>query len=274
MKLSKLSLNLSKYCAIILACSLFCGSCKAQANHKKESAHVASKKVESGDRLTDNEDRFYVNKIPNKEVVLKLSGKESSEDSELLNAKISALSSSGGGIIRIPKGKYYLINILLKSNIHIKIDADVMIEPYFNNGKKMSSVIFDVGSDFSVKNVAITNTDEDNEDRKTWFSVNFPKGDYRMKLISGSNVNNFKFSGAKIQDYYTPFSCIVLNLPSSGSRDEVPLNGIVKNILLTNAHVGYGVIQIQAGKTILCKNLEGIGDVAMRSKQATAKRVN
>ncbi|MCG9793687.1 glycoside hydrolase family protein [Flavobacterium algicola] len=219
----------------------------------------------SQDRLTDNEDRFYTNKIPNKEVEIIFTGKKDKTDSELLNAKINSLSKSGGGIIRIKKGNYTLSDIKLQSNIHIKIDAEVTIEPNLSGDtKKMSSVIFDVGNEFLVENVAITNTDENNENKNSWYRVNFPKGDYRMKLIEGSNVRNFKFSGAQIMDCFTPFSVIVLNLADSGDRNEIPFNGIVKNILLTNAHVGYGVIQIQVGKTILCKNLEGIGGVTLR----------
>ncbi|WP_366184049.1 hypothetical protein [Flavobacterium ovatum] len=217
------------------------------------------------DRLTDNESRFYTNKIPNKTTELKLTGRKDGTDSELLNSKITALSKSGGGIIQIKKGTYYLIDIVLKSNIHIKIDKDVMIEPYFDkNAKKVSSTIFEVGKEFLVENVAITNTDEDSENQATWFSANFPKGEYRMKIITGCNVRNFKFSGFKITDSYTPFSCIALNLPDSKDRTEVARLGIVKNILLVDSHVGYGVIQIQAGKSILCKNLEGVGGVTMR----------
>lgn len=217
------------------------------------------------DRLTANESRFYTNKIPNKVMEIKLSGRNDNRDSELLNTTIASLSKEGGGIIRIKKGMYYLINVQLRSNIHIKIDKDVMIEPYLDkNAKKTASNIFEVGKEFLIENVAITNADEDNENQSTWFSANFPKGDYRMKIITGCNVRNFKFSGFKITDSYTPFSCIALNLPDSRDRNEVPFQGIVKNILLTNSHVGYGVIQIQAGKTILCKNLEGIGGVTMR----------
>ncbi len=217
------------------------------------------------DRLTANESRFYTNKIPNKVTEIKLSGKNDSGDSNLLNSTIASLSKQGGGIIHIKKGMYYLIDVQLRSNIQIKIDKDVMIEPYLDkSAKKTASNIFEVGKEFPVENVAITNSDEDSENQATWFSANFPKGDYRMKIITGCNVRNFKFSGFKITDSYTPFSCIALNLPDSRDRNEVPFQGIVKNILLINSHVGYGVIQIQAGKSILCKNLEGIGGVTMR----------
>ena len=216
-------------------------------------------------RLTDNENRFYTDTFNKKVVEVQLTGQNSENDSDLLNAKITSLSNAGGGTIHIRKGLYYLIDILLKSNIHLKIDKEVVLQPYFSpNSKKVSSTIFEVGKQFKVENVAITNADEDNEDKSTWFSAVFPKGDYRMKIITACNVRNFKFSGFKIKDSYTPFSSIALNLPDSKDRNEVATGGIVKDILLVDSHVGYGVIQIQAAKTVLCKNLEGIGGVTMR----------
>lgn len=226
------------------------------------------------DRLTDNENRFYKNKIPNRVIEIQLSGRNDGTDSKLLNSKIVTLSEAGGGIICIKKGVYYLINIQLRSNIQIKIDKEVNIEPYFDrSAKKLGNTIFEVGKEFLVENVAITNDDEDSENKDSWFSANFPKGDYRMKLITACNVRNFKFSGFKIKDSYTPFSAIALNLPDSRDRNEVPFQGIIKNVLLLNSHVGYGVIQIQAGKTILCKNLEGIGGVTLRVETGSAETV-
>ncbi|MBE0392823.1 hypothetical protein [Flavobacterium sp. PL002] len=217
------------------------------------------------DRLTDNENRFYTNKIPNKEIEIKLTGKNDGTDSALLNAKIASLSKSGGGIIHLRKGNYYLIDVLLRSNIQLKIDKEVVIEPFLDaTAKKMGNSIFEVGRKFLVENVAITNAEEDEEDKENWFTARFPKGDYRMKIITACNVRNFKFSGFKVIDSYTPFSAIALNLPDNSNRDEVARQGIVKNVLLTNSHVGYGVIQIQAGKSILCKNLEGVGGVTLR----------
>lgn len=226
-------------------------------------------------RLTDNETHFYVNRIPNKEVTVQLTGTKGSQDGDNLNREITSLSKSGGGIIHIKKGTYYLSDIELRSNIHIKIDADVIIEPELTGFKTGANIsIFNVGNQFPVENVAITNADEDITFKNTWFTVNIPMGSYRrVNFAAFSNVKNFKISGLKISDSYTVFSAIVLNLPKNGNRNNIPVNGIVKDVLLTDAHVGYGVIQIQAGKTILCKNLDGKGGITLRVETG-AKETN
>jgi hypothetical protein len=226
-------------------------------------------------RLTDNETHFYVNRIPDKEVTVQLTGAKGSQDADNLNKEITSLSKSGGGIIHIKKGTYYLSNIELRSNIHIKIDAGVVIEPDFTGIKTGANIsIFDVVNQFPVENVAITNADEDDSSKNTWFTVNIPMSSYRrVNFAAFSNVKNFKISGLKITDSYTVFSAIVLNLPKNGDRNNIPVNGIVKDVLLTDAHVGYGVIQIQAGKTILCKNLDGEGGITLRIETG-AKETN
>ena len=226
-------------------------------------------------KLTDNETRFYVNRIPNKEVTAQLTGTKGSQDGDNFNMEITSLSKLGGGIIHIKKGTYYLSDIELRPNIHIKIDANVVIEPNLTGIKTGANIsIFDVGNQFPVENVAITNADEDNTSKNAWFTVNIPKGNYRgVKFAEFGNVKNFKISGFKITDSYTVFSAIILNLPKIGDRNNIPINGIIKDVLLTDAHVGYGVIQIQAGKTILCKNLDGEGGVTLRVETG-AKETN
>lgn len=226
----------------------------------------------TSDRLIDNEDRFYTNKIPNTEVIATLNGNCSSEDSQKLNQEITTLSNAGGGIIRIEKGNYCFLDVILKSNIHIKIDADVTIEPDLSGntaGKNLN--MFRVGEDFLVENVAITNSDEDNTDISTWFNANIPVGDYNgVRFVEFSNARNFKFSGMNLTDNYSVFSNIVLNLPSSSNVDEIPIGGIVSNIKMTDLHVGYGVVQMQTGKSVLYKNLEGKGGVTLRVETGAA----
>jgi len=226
----------------------------------------------TSDRLSDNEARFYTNKIPNTEVTVTLNGNCSSADSQKLNQEITTLSNAGGGIIRIKKGNYCFINVILKSNIHIKIDSDVTIEPDLSGntaGRNLN--MFRVGEDFLVENVAITNSDENNTDISTWFKGNIPVGDYNgVRFVEFSNARNFKFSGLNLTDNYSVFSNIVLNLASSANVDEIPIGGVVSNIKMTNLHVGYGVVQMQTGKSVLYKNLDGKGGVTLRVETGAA----
>jgi len=217
-------------------------------------------------RLTDNEDRFYVNVIPKNETVLQLSGNQSPADSNLLNQEIENVSNSGGGIIRITGGTYYFLDVKLRSNVQLKVDADVIIQPDLSgNTTNKNLKIFDIGNESLVDNSAITNTQENSVDSNTWFTVVIPVGDYRgVRVAEFSYAHNFQISGMKIEDTYSVFSSIVLNLSDSNSKDEISNNGIIKDIVATNGHVGYGIIQIQAGITILCKNLDGEGGSTMR----------
>lgn len=226
----------------------------------------------TSDRLTDNEDRFYEDKIPSTEVIANLNGNCSPLDSDLLNQQILDVSNSGGGVIRITSGTYCFTEIHLRSNIHIKIAPDVTIKPNlvgWPSGKNLR--IFLVGEDFYVENVAITNTDEDNDDPVTWFKGDIPVGDYGgVRFVEFGNVKNFKFSGMSLTDTYSKFSNIVLNLPSSENVDEISQNGVVKNVVMTGMHVGYGVVQMQSGKTVLYKNLDGTGGVTLRVETGAA----
>ena len=218
------------------------------------------------DRLADNEDRFYVNNIPDKEVIVNLNGNCSLQDSQLLNQEIATLSNTGGGVIRITKGTYCLKDVLLRSNIHLKIDADVVIQPELRGNVAGRNInIFLVGEDFYVENVAITNSDEDNTDTSTWFKGVIPPGDnIGVRFVEFGNVKNFKFSGLSLTDNHSRFSNIVLNFPSSKSVDELSRDGIIKDIVMTNMHVGYGIVQMQTGKRVLYKNLDGQGGITLR----------
>jgi len=224
-------------------------------------------------RLTENEDRFYVDNIPNNETILQLSGDESPADSNLLNQEIQDISNAGGGIIRVNGGTYYLLNVKLRSNVQLKFDADVIIQPDLSGNTLNKNLnIFEIGNEFLVENSALTNTQQDSTDPMTWFKVVIPTGDYRgVRVAEYSYAHNFQISGMRIEDTYSVFSSIVLNLADSSSKDEISNNGIIKDIVATDGHVGYGIIQIQTGITILCKNLDGEGGSTMRVETGVAQ---
>ena len=223
-------------------------------------------------RLTDNEDRFYVDNIPNNENVFQLSGDHSPADSNLLNQEILNVSNAGGGIIRITGGTYYLLDVKLRSNVQLKFDADVIIQPDLSGNTLNKNLnIFEIGNEFLVENSALTNMQQNSTDPNTWFKFVIPTGDYRgVRVAEFSYAQNFQISGIRIEDTNSVFSSIVLNLPDSNSKDEISNNGIIKDIVATDGHVGYGIIQIQAGITILCKNLDGEGGSTMRVETGVA----
>lgn len=223
-------------------------------------------------RLGDNENRFYTNRIPTTEIVSNLNGNCNHLDSAILNNEIDSLSTEGGGVIKIKQGSYCLRDIVLKSNIHLKINPEATIQPDLSGDIRNKNItIFILGEDFPIRNVAITNLNEDSKNRSTWFKSNIPEGNYGgVKFIEFGNVKNFKLSGLKLTDNNSKFSNIVLNLPASLKTDEVSEKGIIKNIFMTNMHVGYGVIQMQTGKTILCKNINGEGGITMRVETGAA----
>ncbi|WP_282122107.1 hypothetical protein [Algibacter mikhailovii] len=249
---------------------------KEEQKDQKEQEEQDNSLIHEGeitsDRLTDNEDRFYVNKIPLTEIVASLKGDCSTQDSQLLNEQIEALSNAGGGVIKIQNGTYCIKSVQLRSNVHIKIDSDVVIQPDLSGnvaGKNIN--MFLVGENFYVENVAITNSDEDNTDPSTWFKGEIPSGDnIGVRFVEFGHVNNFKFSGLSLTDNYSRFSNIVLNLPASNNVDEASSNGVIKDVVMTGMHVGYGVVQMQTGKSVLYKNLDGQGGVTLRVETGAA----
>lgn len=230
------------------------------------SAALASMTCQADFRLDDNESRFYTDLIPNNNIQVNLTGDNSSQDSLLLNQKIVEISEAGGGTLTINEGQYYLKDIRLKSNIHLEFSAQSTLLPYLDQSTSGKNVtMFHLGNRQHVENVAVTSIQNNSEDKSQWLSVNIPKGDYKgVKVIEVSDAKNFKLSGIKINDTYSKFSGVVLNLPDSLNIADIPTNGVVKNISIDNAHVGYGLVQTQTGNTVLFKNLEGKGGVTLR----------
>ena len=219
------------------------------------------------ERLADNENRFYNPAlIPINELPITLTGDNSALDSDLLNQQIMQLSADGGGTIKISDGQYYLKDIRLKSNVHLAFTSNSTLLPFLDESATGKNIImFHMGNQQHVENVAVTTIAEDSEDSSQWLSVNIPKGDYNgVKVFEVSDAKNFKISGIKINDTYSKFSGVVLNLPDSLQIADIPTNGIVKNVSIENAHVGYGLVQTQTGRTVLFKNLAGKGGVTLR----------
>lgn len=228
--------------------------------------------VLNSQRLSDVEADYYdASKIGSNSETVILTGNDTGDDSDILNAAINNVSNHGGGVLTIPKvvGKefIYLRNVDLKDNVHIKISPQVVIRPWYGGKRPNNIIVFGLGKSTPVKNVAITSTIEDSSNPSEYFTVELPGGDTeRVKFLEIKSCLNFKVSGIKFLDSQTVFSNIECNLPNNQSREEgrLPTNGLIKNILSYKNHVGYGVVQIRAGKNILFKNLDGEGGITLR----------
>lgn len=232
-------------------------------------ALLLSNSVNAQSRLSDEESRFYQNKIANQTTVVKLSGKNNSNDSKTLNALMVKVSNKGGGVIRIPAGTYYLKDIVLQSNIHLQVEKNVVFMPVpakqrADKPNKGTAILFNIGKNNPVENIAITSVIDDTEP-KNWFTVKFPEKQYLGgRFIVIGDAKNFKISGVKIDDSFSKFSSIVMNMADVNKPENVAHHGVIQNVIQKNAHVGYGLVQVQAGKNLLFKNLDGAGGVTLR----------
>ncbi|OEK07591.1 hypothetical protein A8C32_17490 [Flavivirga aquatica] len=218
-------------------------------------------------RLDLNERRFFTDNIPNDSISVKsLTGGKNTRDSNILNELIDKTSKKGGGTIYLlphnGKSVFYLNQVHLKSNIHLKIDPRVTIE---NLIVSSNTTVFNVGDTGLVENVAITSTKENSRKKIDAFKARLEGDvDRGVSLIALRYVKNFKISGIDIIDDYTKFNNIVMNLPKSRNKRHIATGGIVQNIYTINNHVGYGAVQTQSAKTVLFKNINCTGGITLR----------
>lgn len=183
--------------------------------------------------------------------------------SDTLQNAINDLSAKGGGRLILPKGTYHFAGIYLKSNVHLLIEKDTVIKPYWPKGTK--TVIFILDTSKGAKGGHIENVSIRGQGGS--FIVDYSdRGSVQgegIRTINCRQVKNFLISDIIIKDSYTTY-CAVIFTPARDkeARDrEVfrPTNGLVKNITSTNSSPGYGLVQMHAGDTIHFENLKAIG---------------
>lgn len=212
----------------------------------------------------DNELNFYqeiANANYNKNFVLDYGADNSfdTDDSLLLQAAIDDIHLNGGGVLTIPKGNYSISEVNLKTNVHIKINTNVIIRPSIRNNQRNYS-IFNLGKrGLPIDNVSITSTSENK------FKIDLTKNNNpNVFVFSCVMVNNFMISDFKVDDIDTIFSTLSTDGKFFNGDYLFPKNGVVKNIIVNNANYGYGVVQTQSAENILFKNLKGTGGTTLR----------
>lgn len=220
----------------------------------------------------DNESNFY-KEVKNAGIVKNLvkdyraeANFENNSTTNLQKA-INEISKKGGGTIIIPKGNYLLSSIQLESNVHIKIDKDAVIR-FVKESK--GSTVFTLGEKNkpTVKNVSVTCSDEEEK-----YTVDFENSGIDPALFQLGNVENFLIAGFEVKDSFTRFSSIRMGIDEYNGTYFYPTNGVIKNCCTINSHYGYGLVQSQAARNVLFKNLSGIGGATLRLETG-AKLVN
>ncbi|CAB9494523.1 hypothetical protein [Alteromonas macleodii] len=192
------------------------------------------------------------------------------DDTRLFQRAIDDIWKQGGGKLVVEKGKYSLLNVVLKSNVHIEIEAGTVIFPYLdptpnNRFLKKAYAIFELTSKYAepLKSVSIRGLGGD-------FIVDISTAiNKKNRVFFIKNVQNFLISNVEILDDYSKFSAFVLNGEYVGQRILGPKNGEIRNARVLGADYGYGLVQAQLGESILFQNLYGLGGATLRLESHT-----
>nr|CUV01054.1 iota-carrageenase GH82 [Cellulophaga sp. An8] len=221
--------------------------------------------LETPTELRVSDGRFYtpptnavISNVKNLVTDFNVNNRDTNDDSAKLNNAIASLASSGGKLV-IPRGKYYLNKIRMRSNVHLEIENGATIYPTRGIAANSNHRIFDFASKTGdkIENVSIIG-------KGGKFIVDL-RGNSSKNLIVADlgNVENFKLSNIDIKDEKTVFASILVSFTGKPGN-AWPHKGIVQNINQTNAHTGYGLIQAYAADNILFKNLNCKGGVTLR----------
>lgn len=187
-----------------------------------------------------------------------------------------------GGTIKL-SGEVQLLNIQLKSNVHIDIAKGTVIKA---TPLKTKPALFQIGIDSyeTVRNVKIFCSQSDrslpNDDISNKYVFDFSEFGIngRIRAVMLMNASNFWISDAYVIDELTMFSQITLNpfIVQTSDDNEIhkglrdykviaaPHKGDVKNIHGINQHGGYGIVQVQCASDVNFEKLSGIGGVTLR----------
>jgi hypothetical protein len=242
------------------------------SNSTKEE-NIVDNETENNEKEDDgfivNEEDFY--KEPTTYVVTKnfrtdynVDNDFETDDSNKLQTAIDEVSNLGGGKIIIPEGNYSFAEVFLKSNVHIEIDAKVIIRPAEIESKRSKNYAM-----FKVTNITsvdpVVNVSVCGVNGKFLVDLREAHTDFlNIRIIQSYNVSNFKYSNIKVEDNFSKFSTLEFNGVKIGDRVYGPRKGVIKNIDLYNSDYGYGVVQLQLAKELFFKDLYGQGGATLR----------
>ena len=190
------------------------------------------------------------------------------DDSQTFIDAINAVNAAGGGKVIVNAGTYRLLEVDLKSNVHIEINSGATIVP-INPSTTSNNGMFNADSNAGIENFSIIGTGGN-------FTVDMSAlaTTIRIRFIMFKFCSNFKVANFHIIDNYTEFSSLAFgsNYATTSTPDGnrinlirgVPNHGIIENISMENGHYGYGLVQTQGGNNMLFRDLNCVGGVTLR----------
>ena len=204
-------------------------------------------------------------------------GDGSSNDTAAFAKAISAASSAGStarpGVVYVPKATYALANVILRSNVTVNVEAGTTMK--LAAGATGNSAIFYLGNYTSGEASWIDNV-----------TVTGVNGSYTMDVARSTaprghgftvkNVRHFEISNVQgmLSNSATsglpPSSQAAFITFHSTSASRIgatlyhPVDGLIKNVSVTNAPYGYGTTQVTAGEDLDFENISSTGGIALR----------
>lgn len=207
-----------------------------------------------------------------------ISKPEAGNNAAQIQNAIDLVAKKGGGILTIKakaKDNVYVVNteIQIKSGVHIRVEPNVV----FKTTSPKRSTLFSAGK---IGNQRIRNFSLSCTDSKSYFLFDFTNRTPGSKdggtiAVAVGGAQNFKLSDFQIDDNYSVFSCVTVNLSDPINRTHLfARDGIIEHLKATKGHYGYGLIQCQAAINVLYRNLDGEGGAALRLETGTIGEAN
>ena len=218
-------------------------------------------------------DDFYAptpdNVQPDKDLVADYAAdsKGKRDASDCLQQAIDDVSAAGGGVVYIPKGDYLLRDIVMKSGVHLYIDHEVTIYPYYAGGSDRIKLFqFGANEQYPISDVEIRGVD--GRFNIVLKKQNNPKA---ISVFSFTAVKDFAIHNLHIEDVRTQLpllSFLATTKPCMLNGEDIvgPTNGLITHASANNCHYGYGLVQMQSAFDCTFEKLSGVGGVTLRAE--------
>jgi hypothetical protein len=187
------------------------------------------------------------------------------------------LPKAAGRLI-VPKGTYRLAGVRLRSNIHLLIEKDTVIKPYWPEG--MKTVVFLLDADRPANKRKMTPEQErafiENVSIRglggRWivdYSNREPKKGEGVRAVLATMVRNFLIADLDVKDNFTTYCGITLTpLQTKSETKDWPVSratdGTIRNCRIYNASPGYGLTQLHGAQSVHFEDIYAKGGVTLR----------